>query len=228
MKEAHIDDIIVNARQLLGTDKYRLILDRVLHDILVDIKEDLAEFGVHYDNWFSERSLMDTGIVDAALARLEAAGKLYEQGGAIWFRSTDYGDAKDRVVVRDNGIKTYFASDIAYHYDKVQRGFDELIDIFGADHGGYVKRMQAAVKAVTGGQASLDVELCQLVRLYRNGEPVRMSKRAGSFVTLREVVDEVEEIAIERAKQLFGCEYVNVQPHSGSQANQAVFLALLQ
>ena len=190
-KEAHIDDIIVNARQLLGTDKYRLILDRVLHDILVDIKEDLAEFGVHYDNWFSERSLMDTGIVDAALARLEAAGKLYEQGGAIWFRSTDYGDAKDRVVVRDNGIKTYFASDIAYHYDKLARGYEKVINIWGSDHHGYIPRVRGSIQAMGEDDARLEVLLVQFAVLYRGAEKASMSTRSGQFVTLRELREEI-------------------------------------
>ena len=190
-KEAHIDDIIVNARRLLGVDNYRLILNRVLHDILADIKEDLAEFGVHYDNWFSERSLMDTGIVDAALARLEAAGKLYEQDGAIWFRSTDYGDAKDRVVVRDNGIKTYFASDIAYHYDKLSRGYEKVINIWGSDHHGYIPRVRGSIQAMGEDDARLEVLLVQFAVLYRGAEKAAMSTRSGQFVTLRELRDEI-------------------------------------
>ncbi len=190
-KEQHIDDIIVNARALLGADKYRLILDRVLHDILSDIKEDLGEFGVHFDNWFSERSLMDTGVVDAALARLQANGQLYEQGGAIWFRSTDYGDAKDRVVVRDNGIKTYFASDIAYHYNKLARGYDRIINIWGSDHHGYIPRVRGSIQAMGEDDARLTVLLVQFAVLYRGTEKAAMSTRSGQFVTLRELREEI-------------------------------------
>jgi arginyl-tRNA synthetase len=190
-KEQHIDDIIVNARALLGADKYRLILDRVLHDILSDIKEDLGEFGVHFDNWFSERSLMDTGVVDAALERLQANGQLYEQGGAIWFRSTDYGDTKDRVVVRDNGIKTYFASDIAYHYNKLARGYDKIINIWGSDHHGYIPRVRGAIKAMGEDDARLMVLLVQFAVLYRGTEKAAMSTRSGQFVTLRALREEI-------------------------------------
>lgn len=190
-KEQHIDDIIVNARRLLGDESYRLVLDRVLHDILTDIKEDLAEFGVQFDNWFSERSLMDTGIVDAALARLQNNGQLYEQGGAIWFRSTDYGDAKDRVVVRDNGIKTYFASDIAYHYNKLARGYDKVINIWGSDHHGYIPRVRGSIQAMGEDDARLDVLLVQFAVLYRGAEKASMSTRSGQFVTLRELREEI-------------------------------------
>lgn len=190
-KEKHIDDLIARARTLLGTADYRLVLDRVLHDILTDIKEDLGEFGVQFDNWFSERSLMDTGVVDAALTRLEANGQLYDQEGALWFRSTDYGDAKDRVVVRENGIKTYFASDIAYHYDKLARGFDKIINIWGADHHGYIPRVRGAIQAMGEDDSRLDVLLVQFAVLYRSGEKVGMSTRSGQFVTLRELREEV-------------------------------------
>lgn len=190
-KEKHIDDLIVNARALLGAADYRLVLDRVLHDILSDIKEDLAEFGVHFDNWFSERSLTETGIVDAALTRLEANGKLYDKGGALWFKSTDYGDEKDRVVVRENGIKTYFASDIAYHYDKFARGFDKVINIWGSDHHGYISRVRGGIQAMGEDDARLNVLLVQFAVLYRGGEKASMSTRSGQFVTLRELREEI-------------------------------------
>lgn len=190
-KERHIDDVIANAKQLLGADAYRLVLDRILHDILSDIKEDLAEFGVHFDNWFSERSLMDTGVVDAALTRLEANGQLYDQDGALWFKSTDYGDAKDRVVVRENGVKTYFASDIAYHYDKFARGFDQVVNIWGSDHHGYIPRVRGAIQAMGEDDSRLEVLLVQFAVLYRGTEKASMSTRSGDFVTLRELREEV-------------------------------------
>ena len=190
-KERHIDDVIINAKSLLGATDYRLVLDVVLHDILADIKEDLAEFGVHFDNWFSERSLMDTGVVDAALTRLEANDQLYDKDGALWFKSTDYGDAKDRVVVRENGVKTYFASDIAYHYDKFARGFDRIVNIWGADHHGYIPRVRGAIQAMGEDDSRLEVLLVQFAVLYRGVEKVSMSTRSGDFVTLRELREEV-------------------------------------
>ncbi|HEY0634663.1 MAG TPA: arginine--tRNA ligase, partial [Gammaproteobacteria bacterium] len=161
--------------------------------ILADIKQDLEEFGVVYEEWYSERALVDSGKVDEAIKRLQASGHIYEQEGALWFRSTDFGDEKDRVVVRDNGVKTYFASDIAYHMGKLARGFDRVIDVWGADHHGYVPRVKAALTAM-GDKADadkLDVLLVQFAILYRGGERVQMSTRSGSFVTLRELRDEV-------------------------------------
>lgn len=181
--------------------------------MMVMIRDDLAALGIEFDVFFSERSL-SVGAEDrvgATIEALRASGEVYEgrlpppKGAPIedWedreqtlFRSTDFGDDVDRPLKKSDGSYTYFAGDIAYHKDKVDRGFLKMIDVWGADHGGYVKRMQAAVKAVSGGRASLDVELIQLVRLFRNGEPVRMSKRAGSFVTLRDVVDEVGRDAV--------------------------------
>lgn len=190
-KEKHIDDLIANAQQLLGVEAYRLIQNHVLNDILADIRDDLAGFGVVFNNWFSERSLMDTGIVDAALARLQASGQLYEQDGAIWFKSSDYGDTKDRVVVRENGLKTYFASDIAYHYDKLSREYDQIINIWGADHHGYIPRVRGAIQALGENADKLSVLLVQFAVLYRGAEKVPMSTRSGQFVTLRELRDEV-------------------------------------
>ncbi|MDX5359622.1 MAG: arginine--tRNA ligase [Rhodobacterales bacterium] len=168
------------------------------------IREDLAALGVSMDVYSSEKSLYGTGKIEAALAELRDKGLIYE--GVLeppkgktpedWepreqtlFRSTLHGDDVDRPVMKSDGSWTYFAPDIAYHYDKVKRGFDELIDIFGADHGGYVKRMKAAVSALSGGKVPLDIKLIQLVKLWKNGEPFKMSKRAGTFVTLRDVVE---------------------------------------
>ena len=190
-KEVHIDALIERSKNLLGSNEVRNILDAGLETILGDIRQDLEEFGVSYDRWYSERSLVDSGAVDRALERLEKGGYIYEKGGALWFRSSDFGDEKDRVVVRDNGIKTYFASDIAYHMEKLERGFDMVIDVWGADHHGYVPRVKAALKALGDNPDQLDVLLVQFAVLYRGGEKVPMSTRSGQFVTLRELREEV-------------------------------------
>jgi arginyl-tRNA synthetase len=190
-KEQHIDDLIARAKALLGAQDYEVVFQLVLKDILTDIEEDLAEFGVTFDNWFSERSLVNSGVVDAALEKLQQSGKVYEQNGALWFRSTDYGDEKDRVVVRENGLKTYFASDIAYHFNKLERGYETLIDIWGADHHGYIPRVKAAMTAMETNPDALQVLLVQFAILYRGGERAQMSTRSGQFVTLRELREEV-------------------------------------
>ncbi len=160
-------------------------------DILAGIETDLGNFGVVFDQWFSEQSLYDADKVEAAIAELRARNIIYEADGATWFRTTDYGDEKDRVVVRENGLTTYFASDIAYHVDKYKRGFETVIDVWGADHHGYIPRVTAAVEANGFDRDSLRVILVQLVNLLRDGEPVAMSTRSGEFVTLKDVVDEV-------------------------------------
>lgn len=189
-KEAHIDGLIEKAQQLLG-DGYGVFFDAALGAIQGDIHEDLAEFGVVYDEWFSERSLTTNGHIDKALALLKEKGHTYEKDGAIWFRSTTFGDDKDRVVVRDNGQSTYFASDIAYHLNKFERGFEQVINIWGADHHGYIARVKAALQALGLDESKLEVLLVQFAILYRGGEKVQMSTRSGSFVTLRELRDEV-------------------------------------
>ncbi|SKA85716.1 arginyl-tRNA synthetase [Paucidesulfovibrio gracilis DSM 16080] len=158
--------------------------------ILAGIKEDLRQFGVHHDVWFSEASLVNDGKVDETFANLEQRGMAYTEDGAFWFKSTDLGDDKDRVLRKSNGDTTYFASDIAYHDNKYQRGFDLVVDIWGADHHGYIPRMQAAVEAL-GRKGDLEVILVQLVNLLQGGEQVAMSTRAGKFETLKDVVDEV-------------------------------------
>jgi arginyl-tRNA synthetase len=190
-KEAHIDGLTQQAKALLGDADYRIVFDKGLNAILDDIRQDLAEFGSEYDEWFSERSLVESGEVEKAIEQLKAAGQLYQDKGAWWFKSTDYGDEKDRVVVRDNGQATYFASDIAYHLNKYQRGFDEIIDIWGADHHGYIPRVKAAVQAMSQNVDQLKVLLVQFAVLYRGAEKVGMSTRSGEFVTLRELRDEV-------------------------------------
>lgn len=189
-KEIYIDAIIHRAKTLLG-DKYEAVFTLGLDNVLADIRNDLAEFGVHYDNWFSERQFVASDVVDKLLDRLKESGHVYDKDGALWFRSTDFGDEKDRVLVRSNGTRTYFANDVAYHLTKFERGFDLAIDIFGADHHGYVPRMKAAMQASGINPERLIHLLLQFVTLYRGGSQVQMSTRSGSFVTLRELREEV-------------------------------------
>jgi arginyl-tRNA synthetase len=190
-KEAYIGALIDRAVQLLGEERFLDLRQQALESIRDEIRDDLAEFGVEFDCWFSERSLTDDGRIDEALAVLKRRRMLYEKDGAVWFRATDYGDEKDRVVVRENGKKTYFASDIAYHFDKRKRGGEHLLDILGADHHGYVARVRAGLEAMGYAGDSLEVELVQFVTLYRGGEKMAMSTRSGEFVTLRELRREV-------------------------------------
>jgi arginyl-tRNA synthetase len=190
-KEAHISALIDRARSLLGTESFENLRQQAIDPIRQDIEDDLAEFGVTYDNWYSEQSLTTTNRINDALAVLQERGMLYEKDGATWFRAEQFGDEKDRVVVRENGAKTYFASDIAYHFDKRERGYDHLIDILGSDHHGYVARVGAGLDAMGYSADDLQVELMQFVALYRGGEKVAMSTRSGEFVTLRELRKEV-------------------------------------
>jgi len=190
-KDAYIDAVIARARELLGPEGFEQAFRVALDDILADIRQDLEEFGVRYDEWFSERSLTTSGAIDRALERLRAHDVVYEKDGAQWFRATDFGDEKDRVVVRENGLKTYFASDIAYHLHKRERGFEQLIDVLGADHHGYVARVRAGLVAMGEPGDSLEVRLVQFVTLYRGGEKMQMSTRSGEFITLRELRREV-------------------------------------
>jgi arginyl-tRNA synthetase len=190
-KEAHIGALISRANELLGEDGFDRIRQQSLDSIRDDIEDDLAEFGVTFDRWYSEQSLTKSRRIDDALAVLEERGMLYRKDGATWFRAADFGDEKDRVVVRENGAKTYFASDIAYHFDKRERGFDRLIDILGADHHGYVTRVKAGLEAMGYRAEDLDVELVQFVALYRGGKKVQMSTRSGEFDTLRQLRAEV-------------------------------------
>lgn len=190
-KEEHIDALIARAKTLLGPSLYRDLFQVGLNNILEDIKLDLQEFGVEYQEWFSERQLMDDGSVEQALERLRAGGHLYEQDGATWFASAKLGDEKDRVVVRENGQTTYFASDIAYHMNKLDRGFDHIINIWGADHHGYIPRVRAAMTALGADESKLNVLLVQFAVLYRGEEKVQMSTRSGEFVTLRQLRSEV-------------------------------------
>lgn len=188
--EAHLDGLIAAAKDLLG-EEWAYIHQHVLTEQLADCREDLEAYGVHFDCWFSERSLYDTGMVERAVAELARRGHIYVQNGAKWFRSTAFGDEKDRVVQRDNGLYTYFASDIAYHVNKFERGFHRVLDIWGADHHGYIPRVRGALVALEIDASRLDVALVQFVSLFRDGAKVSMSTRAGSYVTLRELREEV-------------------------------------
>lgn len=190
-KDEHIDALIDRMKTLLGVPLYLDFFQIGLNSILDDIKIDLREFGVDYQQWFSERHLMDDGSVEKALERLRVGGHLYEQDGATWFASSQLGDEKDRVVVRENGQFTYFASDIAYHMNKLDRGFDQIVDIWGADHHGYVPRVRAAIQALGADESKLKVLLVQFAILYRGEERVQMSTRSGEFVTLRQLRNEV-------------------------------------
>ena len=189
-KDAHIDGLIQNAKEALG-DRWNLPFNLALHSILDDIQDDLSEFGANFDQWFSEKSLVTSGEIDQAIATLEERGYLFEQDGALWFRSTDFGDDKDRVVRRDNGETTYFASDIAYIANKFSRGFDRIIYVWGADHHGYIVRIKAAAEALGFDPERLTIRLVQFAILYKEGERLQMSTRLGSFVTLRELRDDV-------------------------------------
>jgi arginyl-tRNA synthetase len=189
-KEGHLDQLIANAKKLLGED-YAYVHNVALTEQLGDCRNDLTEFGVVFDNWFSEKSLFDSGLVQRAVDTLIKNGHVYEQNGALWFRSTHFGDEKDRVVKRENGQFTYFASDIAYHLNKFERGFEQVINIWGADHHGYIARVKGALTALGLDADQLTIALVQFAVLYRAGEKVSMSTRSGDFVTLRELRGEV-------------------------------------
>ena len=197
----HGHDIIETAQAIIDQDgdKYldmpeaerlELFKDRAYAEKLKALKRDLAHFNVHYDNWFTERTLHPDAI-QAACKVLEERGKIYEKDGALWLKSTDYGDDKDRVVIRDNGVPTYLAADIAYHKNKYDRGFKKMINIWGADHHGYVARVKAAMAALGYDVDQLEVLLLQMVSLFRDGKPVKMSKRTGQAITLNELIEEV-------------------------------------
>ena len=190
-KEIYIDAVIARAKELLGDKNYRIVFDIALKTILKDIHDDLAEFGVKFDHWFSEREIAETDVVDRMIETLRNEKLVYERYGALWFRSTDFNDEKDRVLQRSNGQRTYFANDLAYHINKFERGFDFAIDIFGSDHHGYVPRMKAGLQAFGIQPDKLNYLMLQFVSLYRSGEQVPMSTRSGSFVTLRELRNEV-------------------------------------
>nr|MCU0869141.1 arginine--tRNA ligase [Burkholderiales bacterium] len=190
LHETRMDALIATMKTRLGP-AFRPMFDQVLARQLDECRDVLARFGVGFDRWYSEQSLYTDGHVARTLERLRAAGHLYEKDGATWFRSTAFGDDKDRVVQRENGLYTYFASDIAYHADKLARGFTQIVDVWGADHHGYIPRVKAAITALGDDPDTLVVPLIQLVALFRGGEPVRMGKRSGNYVTLEELYDDV-------------------------------------
>ncbi len=190
-QERHMDALIARARELLGPESWRRVHGIGLEVMLESIRRDLEAFRVRYDRWFSERSLVEGGAVARAVERLRAAGQVYERDGALWFRASAFGDEKDRVLVRESGQPTYFASDVAYHLDKAGRGFERMIDVWGADHHGYVPRLRAALAALGIDPERLEVRLVQFAVLYRGGRKVQMSTRSGEFVTLRELREEV-------------------------------------
>lgn len=189
-KEKHIDDLIANAQALLGED-YRVVFDLALNTLVDVIRKDLHAFGVDFDEWFSERSLADQGLLEASIKQLNDNGHIYEKDGALWFRGTELGDEKDRVVQRDNGQTTYFASDIAYHKNKLDRGFDRVINIWGADHHGYIARVKASLTALGYDAERLEIQLVQFANLYEDGKKMSMSTRSGEFVTLKQLRKDV-------------------------------------
>lgn len=189
-KEAHINALIHNAKMLLG-DGFNAVHQLALTEILDDIKEDLSSFGIEMQVYFSEKGLVESGDLAKGIEHLKGKGLLYEKEGAWWFKATDYGDEKDRVVVRANGQHTYFATDLVYHVNKFERGFKRIIDIFGADHHGYVARIKAGVQAAGYSAEAFTVLLVQFATLYRGKERVQMSTRSGSFVTVRALREDV-------------------------------------
>ena len=190
-KETYIDALIAVAKEKLQSQGFAVFFDLAIDTILTDIKDDLHLFGVDYEQWYSERSLFDTNKIDAVIEKLKASNHIYEKNGALWFASSKLGDEKDRVVVRDNGQPTYFASDIAYHVDKFSNGFSKIINIWGADHHGYIARVRAALQALDLDNAKLEILLVQFANLYRGQVKQQMSTRSGEFVTLRALRKEV-------------------------------------
>ena len=190
-KEAHVDALIARARSLLGAERYGRVFALARDTEVAGIRRDLEEFGVTFDEWFSERALVDAGDVGRAVERLRERGHVYEHEGALWFRSTAFGDEKDRVLVRENGESTYFASDVAYAANKFERGFERAIYVWGADHHGYIARVKAAVEALGYDRRAVEILIVQFAVLYRGGVRMQMSTRSGEFVTLRELREEV-------------------------------------
>lgn len=198
----HGKDIVDTARRIIShegeryldyaaDERLEIFKELALKEKLAAVKEDLEAFNVTFDRWFSEKTLYESGAIGASCEALKAQGYLYEKDGALWLRSTDFGDDKDRVVIRENGIPTYLAGDIAYHRDKLERGFDTVINIWGADHHGYISRVKASIAAMGYNPDRLEVLILQMVNLYQGGELVKMSKRTGQLVTLTELMEEV-------------------------------------
>ena len=195
-QEIYIDSLITRARTLLGEDAFQTILQFGLKQVLEDIQNDLGELGIFFHEWFSEKSLIAGGALEKKIHDLKEAGLTYEKEGALWFNATHFGDEKDRVLIRANGEPTYFASDVAYHWIKYERGYDKLINIFGADHHGYIPRLRAVISALGKSQETLDVLTVQFAILYEGKTRLSMSTRRGSFVTLRQLRQEVGNDAV--------------------------------
>lgn len=189
--EARMDALIARCKECLGARAYRTMFAYGCDTLTKNIKQDLEQFGVCFDNWFSERSLLDKDAIARAIAALQKKGHIYQRDGVKWFKARDFGDEKDRAVVRANGSHTYFASDIAYHFTKKERGFDKIVNVFGADHHGYAHRIMSACKALGYARDQLRIVLVQFVALYRGGKKIAMSTRGGEFTTLRELREEV-------------------------------------
>lgn len=189
--ELKIDGLIKHCKDELGKENYRVVFDEGLNVILATIKQDLNNFGIEFDTWFSERSLVSDDTVSKCISKLTENDWIYEKDGTQWFRSSKLGDEKDRVLIRENGLATYFASDIAYHLSKVERGFEKIIDIWGADHHGYIARVKASMQALGLSPEKLEILLVQFATLYRGKEKLQMSTRSGQFITLKELQDEV-------------------------------------
>jgi arginyl-tRNA synthetase len=189
--EKQLDHTIAEIKSMLGEKGFAIVFDAALASVLADIKGDLEDFGVVPQHWYSERSLVDSGAIARTLDLLATKDMLYTEDGAKWFRASDFGDEKDRVVVRENGATTYFASDIAYHFEKRERGFTHLLDVLGADHHGYIARVRAGLEAMGEQNECLEVRLVQFVTLYRGRQKMQMSTRSGEYVTLRQLREEV-------------------------------------
>ena len=190
-KELHIDGLVFNAKQLLGKESYEKVFQIALKNILSGIKKDLEKFNVNYDSWFSEKQLHDGDTIDRALKILHDKGYLYKKDGATWFMASHFGDEKDRVVIRENGQKTYFASDIAYLLNKFERGFEGALYVFGADHHGYIARLKAAAKGLNLNPDDIEIVLTQFANLIQDGKKIQMGTRSGQFITLSQLVDDV-------------------------------------
>ena len=190
-EESYVDGLIERAELLLGKLGFHEIFTLGLNTILADMKQDLAEFGVQFDQWFHESELLNDGALTRGIQLLQTGGFLYQKDGATWFKATDFGDEKDRVVIRENGQPTYFASDVAYHLNKFERGYDQMLDIFGSDHHGYIPRINAFIQALGKDVKKLHVLLVQFAILYRGNIRASMSTRGGDFVTLRQLRQEV-------------------------------------
>ncbi len=190
-KEKHIDSLIENAKSFLGFDNYSYIFETTINFVINDIRSDLSEMNIEFSNWFNESSLFNNRLIDEVISKLTKNGFTYEHDGALWFKSADFFDENDRVLVRENGIKTYFASDIAYHYDKLNRGYDEIINVWGSDHHGYIPRLRSALSALGLDYEKVHFELIQFATLYKDGKILPMSTRSGQFITLRDLRNDI-------------------------------------